>query len=476
MNGISLGRVTTLLLAGRAAGFVLALANSVIVARSLGVDRLGVYAYAMGVAGVFGLLPNMGISTIVTRGIARDPHVGAGLVRAALRAQALLAGGIFLVIPAFAAILPGQPVPLGYVALAATQLAIGTLSWPFLAVLGGNARYDRLAVAELLAGAAGSLFLLLAAVSQGGVAAFLWAHVLAAVVAVLVARRVAIPLLPQGRAPAIRQAALLREAAPLGAAAAVTSLYTRLDILLLGQMASTGVLGLYSAAYKPINLALSFGNTMAGTLLPLMAREPQSGVPMAFERAVRGLGIAAPALALALSGLGGPLLHLAFGADFAAGAPVLTLLAWSMVANWLYAPLGVALQARGGERWWLASLSGGLALNLAGNVWAIPRWGAAGAAGATLASETVILGLAVLFVHRQLGIRPKLRPVLAALGATAAGGGALTVLQSAGPLAATMAALAVYGGLTALWRLVTAEDVAMVVGWLREATVGWSRP
>ncbi len=40
MSGISLGRVTTLLLLGRAAGYVLALANSVILVRLLGLDRL----------------------------------------------------------------------------------------------------------------------------------------------------------------------------------------------------------------------------------------------------------------------------------------------------------------------------------------------------------------------------------------------------------------------------------------------------
>ena len=54
MSGILLGRVTTLLLIGRAAGYALALANSVILARVLGVDRLGAYAYAMGVTARLG--------------------------------------------------------------------------------------------------------------------------------------------------------------------------------------------------------------------------------------------------------------------------------------------------------------------------------------------------------------------------------------------------------------------------------------
>lgn len=96
MSGISLGRVTTLLLLGRVAGYALALGNSVILARVLGVDRLGAYAYAMGVAALFGLLPNLGISTVLTRAIARDPDAGTGVVRAAMRAQALLAGGVLI--------------------------------------------------------------------------------------------------------------------------------------------------------------------------------------------------------------------------------------------------------------------------------------------------------------------------------------------------------------------------------------------
>ena len=476
MSGFSLGRTTTQLLLAHLVNYALALVNSIVLARALGVERLGAYAYAMGLAGLFGLLPNFGISTLVTRTIARDPDGGGGVVRAAKRAQVLLAGGVFIVIPVFAAILPGQPVPLGYVTLAAAQLAIGTLSWPYLAVVGGRARYDRLALAELAARAAGSVLLVTAAASRGGVVAFLWAHVLAASIAVLVARWLAAPLIPKGRATPLPQARLFRQAAPLGATAAVQSLYTRLDILMLGQMASTASLGLYSAAYKPINLAVSLGSTVAGTLLPLMAQEPQQGAPVAFVRAVRGLGATAPAIALALSGLGGPLLSVAFGADFAPAAPVLTLLAWSMAANWLYAPLGIALQARGRERWWLASLSGGLALNAAGNFWAIPRWGATGAAAATLLSEVALLGFGALLLGRELGIPLRLRPVLATLGATAAGGVALAVLWSAGPLAATAAALAVYGALAILWRIVTAEDAWMVVGWVREATLGWPRP
>ena len=80
---LSLGGSTTLLLLGRALRYVLALGNSVILARTLGVNRLGIYAYAMGVTALFGLLPNIGISTIIIRTIDQDPETGIGVVRAA---------------------------------------------------------------------------------------------------------------------------------------------------------------------------------------------------------------------------------------------------------------------------------------------------------------------------------------------------------------------------------------------------------
>src|SRR5437867_7000626 len=125
MSGISLGRVTTQLLMSRAVGFALALGNSVILARILGAERLGEYAYAMGLAALFGLVPNMGISTIVTKAVAQDPGAGKGVFRTALRAQVLLAGLVFGVIPMFAVLLPEQPVPLMFVWRAARQSAPG---------------------------------------------------------------------------------------------------------------------------------------------------------------------------------------------------------------------------------------------------------------------------------------------------------------------------------------------------------------
>jgi PST family polysaccharide transporter len=269
---------------------------------------------------------------------------------------------------------------------------------------------------------------------------------------------------------------LFRQGAPFGAGAAVQSLYTRLDILLLGQMASTIALGLYSAAYKPINMAVYFGGTIAGALFPLIVQAPKGLAPESFIRVLRGLGATAPAMALIFTGLAGPLLQVLYGAEFTPAAPILIVLAWSAAANWLYAPLGVALQARGWEHWWLAGLGGGLIVNLLGNLWGIPRWGAVGAAMATLASELAILGFAAVLNRRELTTRLSFKPVLGGLAASVAGGVVLWwLLRENGPILATLVSLLVYSGFMVFLRIISAKDIAMVLGWVRQAVVPGAR-
>ncbi|MEW6245955.1 MAG: flippase [Nitrospirota bacterium] len=475
LKGISLTRATSLLLTGRVLGFVLSLGNSIILARLLGVEYLGQYAYAMGLAAMFGLLPNLGISAVVTRTIALEPQTSLGTLRAAVRAQVLLAVFVFGAVIGFAAVLPAQPVPTTYVILAAAQLALGTLSWPYLAVLGGRARYDRLAVAELVVGLAGTGLLGLAAIWQASVAAFLWAQVIAAGLSILVGRVVAAPFLPQTMSKPVSIRTLFGQAIPFGAAAAVQGFYTRADIMLLGQMSSPAIVGLYSAAYKPINMVINFGSTIAGALFPYLVQESRTGSSGSFDRLMKVLIVVAPGLALGLTGFAPILLALLYGRDFTAGAPILMILAWSAAANWLYAPLSVALQARGKERQWAVALASVFFLNLALNLWTIALWEGVGAAVSTLVSEAVLLGVAAFLVRRYLRFSISLRVARSVFGAALLGGGLLYALWSTGAVPATAAALMGYGGMLLLFRVASTDDLLKLMGRFRETLQGHAR-
>lgn len=471
----SLTRVTSVLLLGRLVGVVFGLINAVLLARVLGMEALGEYAYAMGLVALFGLVPNSGLSTVITKAIALDPDRNGQLFATAQRTQIWLGLGVFMSIMTVALLLPRHPVSMTDLALAGGQLVLGALSIPYLAVLAGRARYDLAAVVELSVSCLGTVSFLIVAALDGGLTAFLGAQIVNATGSIVIARTVAGKYLPRNPGEPCSMAGLLRQGIPFGTAGIVQNLYGRFDILLLGQLATPAMVGLYSVAYKPVNMLLNFGASASGTLFPYLVQESRTSSSGSFERVLKLVMVVAPVMAFVMGGLSQPLIEWLFGVDYAPAAAMLTILAWSAAANWLYAPIGIALQARGRERVWMSSLIGALLANGALNFWAIPRWGGLGAAVSTLVCEVMLLLVSSLLLHRTCGASLSIQGAPVCAGATGAGLLVLAGLHHVGVGTATLCALAVYGTVLWLFRVATAADVHKLVGRFRETAQGHAR-
>ena len=471
----SFSRVTGLLLLNRLLTYGLTVGNSVVLARTLGTDGLGQFAYATGLAGLFGLLPHLGISTVVTRAVASAPGSAAAILSTARKIQGGAAATACALVVLTAWCLPIRAATMANIVLAAAQMALASLSWPYLAVLAGRARYDLLAGVETAMAAAGSLTLCVAAIGSGTVQAFLWSQVLVSILAAFVARLVAAEFIQSDGRSAHPVRTFLRTAAPFGFTAFVQSAYTRCDLLLLGQFVPGAVLGLYSAAYKPITMLTHFGSSAAGTLFPYMVDELRAGTSGTFHRVMRVFAVTAPAVALIFSGMAAWILETLYGEAFKDAAPMLAILAWSAAANWLYLPLCTTLQAKYREYAWLRGLSTALVVNLMVNVAVIPRWGGTGAAFATLASEIFLLAIGAWLVMKELGHRPPARMVVG-IG-TAAGLGAWTLWQAShwGPIPATACALTLYAAVLRATGAIAWQDGFAILSRIREAGQGRHR-
>lgn len=471
----SFSRVTGLLLLNRLLTYGLTVGNSVVLARTLGTDGLGQFAYATGLAGLFGLLPHLGISTVVTRTVASAPGSTAAVLSTARTIQRGAAATACGLVMLTAWCLPVRATTITNIVLAAIQMSLASLSWPYLAVLAGRARYDLLAGVETAMAAAGSLALGIAAIGSGTVPAFLWSQVLVTLLAVLVARGAAAKFIQSDSPTAHPIGAFLRTAAPFGLTAFLQSAYTRCDLLLLSQFVPGSVLGLYSAAYKPITMLTHFGASAAGTLFPYMVDELRAGTSGTFHRVMKVFAVMAPAVALIFSGLAAWMLDALYGAAFKDAAPMLAILAWSAAANWLYVPLCTTLQAKHKEYAWLRGLSLALLVNVMVNLAVIPLWSGMGAAIATLVSEILLLVIGAWLVMKELGYRPPARMIVCI--ALAAGAGALTLWQSShwGPIAATGCALTVYVCLLRATRTIGWQDGLAIVSRIRETWQGRHR-
>ena len=179
------------------------------------------------------------------------------------------------------------------------------------------------------------------------------------------------------------------------------------DTLLLGHFLDEAEVGVYRVAFRlaaVITLVQAAVNSYAA---PWFAERhavgDDAGLRQALAQTTRlNVAFSVPAfLTLAAA----PAWWLGwFGTAFESGAMCLLYLALGQLVNALCGPVMYLLNMTGQERMaqrivWVAAL-----LNLALNVWAIPRFGILGAAGSTAATMVLWNVAAAVAAHRRLGL------------------------------------------------------------------------
>jgi O-antigen/teichoic acid export membrane protein len=196
----------------------------------------------------------------------------------------------------------------------------------------------------------------------------------------------------------------LTMALPMLAGTSSKLLMNRVDILMLAPLAGLYQSGLYGAAFR-ITFVLTFPQVvMMSVVTPLISEAFAHGQHARITRLVRGAELfalitAVPA-GLVLALFPGFVVTHVFGANFAAAAPSLTLLAIGQTVASLSIPLQCLLTMGGKERQFAALGVGTFVLHAALNLVLIPIAGATGAAAAT-ALVYVLMALGQIVLNRN---------------------------------------------------------------------------
>ena len=384
----------------RAGSILAGLAASVTLARLLGTENYGVYAFVFSLITLLGLPVKMGLPTLILRETAwADQATDGALMRGiwrwsdltlALMASFVLAStGLYLWLvsgietPRTAALLWALPlVPLiGYAE--ARGAAIRGLR---RVALGTGP--DKIGRPLLLAGA---------------VAVFTWAlgsplsaakvyaiHSGVAVVTLALAFVILLhvqPRHPGAETPRTTPRVWIKAILPLSAIAGLQVISHNTDILMLGVLASDSEVGLYRVALSGANIAL-FGLTTVNLVLqPYFARAWAAGNHLQLQRlASMGarVSIAAALPVLVLFWLGGTwLLTLVFGDAYIGAFWAMILLCVGQSVSALFGSTGNLLTMASREWVVLSGLVASTLINVGLNWLLIPRYGIEGAAIAT---------------------------------------------------------------------------------------------
>lgn len=170
------------------------------------------------------------------------------------------------------------------------------------------------------------------------------------------------------------------------------------DLLILRYLKGEAEAGRYAAAYVLISFCANLMVAYSHTVLPSMARDaaPSAATASTYRSALVVAWLVTMPVAVGGALIAPVLIDLLFGRAYGDGATALQVLVWSVPVAALREIAVAALIARHREPALLRVNSVAAVVNVSLNVALIPAFGLAGAAWATVASEAVRLGVAVV--------------------------------------------------------------------------------
>jgi PST family polysaccharide transporter len=380
------------LLADRIIRMGVGLVVGVLIARHLGVTDFGLLNYATALVGLLSAFSTLGLESILLRDLVREPARRGEMLGTAMALRLVGAGACTLLAVAVVVVMrPGDATARTVVALVA--FATVFQSTDVVDVFFQARAHTRPAVvARMAAFGVATAARVALLVAGAGVTAF---AVLVLVEAALTAAALvgtyaaSTGAMREWRVRAREAGRLLSEGWPLLLSAMAIMLYMRIDVLMLEASVGLDAVGIYGGATRISEAWYFVPTALAAAAAPSITaahgRDP-AGYLAGVRRLLGILAAVALVAAVALSLLSAPIVRVLLGLEYAASAPVLAVHAWAGVFVALGVGQGVWNVCEGLTRLALVRTLGGAALNIGLNVVLIPRFGALGAALATVAS------------------------------------------------------------------------------------------
>jgi O-antigen/teichoic acid export membrane protein len=421
--------------------------------RALGPAAYGEFTAALAVILIVTGIADSGLSNSILREISARPAERESVLRTALPlrvAVSLAASGVIVVLGFTAPFTDGTRLAI----LIGSVGGLGTMmTFALVPVLQAELKMRWAAVANVV-GRLVTLGITLGVLAAGsGLAAVAWAwaigNVFTFVIVVYAVSRI-VSLRPVFDARYWWE--LLRGSLVLGLAIGIAIVSFRTDTVLLALLRPESDVGLYSAAYKFVELAELVPYAVGYSVFPLLARLAETR-DVRFHRLAQRtfdmLVAAAVPVAILLAALATGIVVLTTGDEFSEAGDTLRRLSPYPILAFAHGVLWRILMATGRDGALLATAAAALVVRASFNLALIPSYGHLGAATAAVAAEACGVAITAAVVARMTGYAPRLSYARVLLPAAAAMAAVVVFLPGPTLLAAAVGT-ALYAAIVAL--------------------------
>lgn len=380
--------------------------------RYLGPEASGQFQFVLSYVTLFGVVIDFGIQQYIIKKMSEDRSKAKQYFHNFLAVELVLAALVYGAMIAVAYFNNYEPVVLKAIMVAGFGVALHGLTYPFLAVI--TAFYDlkKAALLNFISSAINTLIIFVTIWVGGSIVMLTSQQVIYAGLALTVYYKyvqvhIGSPEVLKGfatlRISLLRQ--ILKAALPFALLVGFSTIYNRIDIIIITKMLGYTQTGLYTAAYKFFDLLGFFPAVVSHSLYPvfasLMAQKNILAVRETLERYLRFM--AAVALPMATGGmlLSEPIIRLLAGEQFIQAANVLAVLIWAPAILFFYVVVNALVISQLTK--YATMVTGfNVLVNIVGNILLLPKFGIVAAAATTILSETIQGGYYFYLVKKKI--------------------------------------------------------------------------
>lgn len=373
--------------------FLIGFTMSIVLARYLGPENLGVLSYAMSLAGLFAVAGHMGLSGLVVRELVKDKEgrseiLGTTLI---LKFSGMLLGYLLLI--GYGAIYEGtNSVEFWMLVIVGASLlfrCFGSVDSWFQSQVQG--KYSAMVRTGALV--ASSLYRLSLVLGGASVLLFGYGVVLESIVAALlfcVFYRWTTGESPiRWRFSSGRARALLGQGSLVFLGSIFAVLYLKIDQVMLRWMIGVEEVGVYAVAVRLSEVWYILPAVLVSSFYPRLIKlyaEDLTRFQQRLQQVFDLLSSLAIVIAVLITIVAQPLIDLLFGMDYSESAPILSLHIWAAVFIFMRAALSKWILITDMLVFSMVTQGLGALVNILLNYYLIPMYGGEGAAWATLLS------------------------------------------------------------------------------------------
>ncbi len=390
-------------------------------ARVLGADGYGVFSYAIAVIGFMSILADIGIDSILTREAVQKPNLRRQYLANSLIIKLVLLLALFGIISWIIPVVGGMSKVVPVLRIIAWAFLLDGLRNSGFAFIRSLERMEIEAAITFVTNTVVVLASLLLLRQNPTPTNLAIGYVIGSGVGTaLTAIALGLHLREwrQSFAPSLIKT-ILAYSWPFAVLSFSNALLVYTDTLMLGWMTSAREVGLYTAAQRPIQLAMAVPSIIAIGTFPAISRFT-IGYPkqlkLLLEHTLTIVMLMALPMATGIIILNRQIIDVLYGADYLMASNVLILFALSLLITFPAAIIGYAILAYDLQKRLIIPTTTGALLNVLLNVFLITKIGIVGAAIATLISQLVIQSWAYYYLQKQIKTRivPQLGKILLA--------------------------------------------------------------